>query len=124
MKDVASELVETAEEIGGVRLIGGRVDLSTDQLKTLADALEEEARPAAVLLVGDAGDSGVAVCKRSKAVEAIDAGALIRTVSKALGGGGGGGKGFAQGGGPQIDKLDEALEAGLKIVREALGATG
>ncbi len=113
-------LLEGAESIGDVRLVSGRADLSAEQLKELADALEEKARPAVVLLLGDAGGSGIAVCKRSKNVKAIDAGKLIGTISGTLGGGGGGGKGFAQGGGPQIDRLDEALEAGVKIVRDAL----
>jgi len=113
-------LLKDAESIGDVRWVSGRVDLSAEQLKELADALEEKARPAVVLLVGDAGGSGIAVCKRSKDVKAIDAGRLIAAVSGTLGGGGGGGKRFAQGGGPQIDRLDEALEAGAKIVREAL----
>ena len=118
--EVASRLVETGERIGEGHLIAGRVDLSADRLKELADALEEKARPAAVVLVGDAGGSGIAVCKRSKRLDAIDAGGVIRTISDALGGGGGGGKRFAQGGGPRIEKLDEALEAGRRAIRDAL----
>jgi len=120
VRDVASELVTRAEAIGGARMIGGRADLAAEQLKQLADTLEERARPAAVLLVADAGGRGITVCKRSKELEAIDAGAVIRTVARALGGGGGGGKPFAQGGGPKVDRLDEALEAGLLVLREAL----
>jgi len=123
VNDVAVKLLETAETIDGARLIGGRVDLPAEQLKDLADALEEKARPAAVLLVGDAAGSGIAVCKRSKGLEAIDAGATIRTVAKALGGGGGGAKGFAQGGGPNVGNLDEALGQGLAALREALVAS-
>jgi alanyl-tRNA synthetase len=119
-REHVDRLIEAAESIGDVRLVSGRVDLSTEQLKELADALEETARPAVVLLVGEAGGSGIAVCKRSKDVKAIDAGKVIRTVSGTLDGGGGGGKTFAQGGGPQIDRLDEALEVGLKFVRDAL----
>ncbi len=119
-KDAASRLIETAEEIGGVRVIAGRVDLSGDQLKGLADRLEETGRPAVILLVGDGGGNGIVVCKRSKGLDAIDAGALIRTVSGTLGGGGGGGKTFAQGGGPWVGKLDAALVAGLEVVRDAL----
>ncbi len=120
VKDVASALIETAEPIGDARLIGGRVDLSGEQLKELADVLEERARPAAILLVGDADGSAIAVCKRSKDLDAIDAGALIRSVARALGGGGGGGKDFAQGGGPQLAKLGAALEEGLGALRDAL----
>ena len=120
VRDIAAELIETAEEVGNVRLIGGQVDLSGDRLKNLADVLEERARPAAVLLVGSAGGAGIAVCKRSKSLDSIDAGALIQAVSNTLGGGGGGGKAFAQGGGPRVDKLDEALAAGRKAIHEAL----
>jgi alanyl-tRNA synthetase len=120
VKDVASELLGAAEQIGAARLISGRVDLPGEQLKGLADVLEEKARPAAVLLVGDAGGRGIGICKRSKRLDAIDAGALIRTVSVALGGGGGGSKTFAQGGGPRVGNLDEALAAGREALREAL----
>jgi len=120
VKDAVPRLIKTVEEIGNARLIAGRVDLTGDQLKELADTLEEKVRPAAILLVGNVGGSGIAVCKRSKGLDAIDAGALIRTVSGALGGGGGGGKGFAQGGGAQVAKLDEALELGRRAIRDAL----
>ncbi len=118
--DVAGSLIEQAESVGGARLIGARVDRSADQLKSLSDTLEETARPAVILLVGDADGSGIAVCKRSKDLDAVDAGAVIRAVSGHLGGGGGGSKAFGQGGGPQTDKLDEALAAGVQLVREAL----
>jgi len=123
VNDVAANLVETAETIDGTRLIGGRVDLSAEQLKDLADALEEKARPAAVLLVSDVDGSGIAVCKRSDGLDAIDAGATIRTVAGALGGGGGGAKEFAQGGGPNVGNLDAALELGLDALRDALAAS-
>ena len=39
------------------------------------------------------------------------AGNLVRTASKILGGGGGGKPDFAQGGGTDASKIDEALEA-------------
>ncbi len=120
VNDVATELLEAAEDIEGTRMISGRVDLSADQLKALADTMENKACPAVVLLVGNVEGSGVSVCKRSKDLDTIDAGALVRAVSKTLGGGGGGSKMFAQGGGPQIKRLDEALAQGAKAIRDAL----
>ena len=39
---------------------------------------------------------------------------MIRAAAKALGGGGGGRAELAQGGGPDVDKLDEALKAGRR----------
>ena len=122
VKDIATELIATSEDVGDVRLIGARVDCPAEQLKELADLLEEMARPVVVLLVGDASGSGIAVCKRSDDITAIDAGATIRGVARALGGGGGGAKNFAQGGGPKVADVDRALEQGLEALRDALSS--
>ena len=47
----------------------------------------------------------------------IKAGNIIKAASKVLGGGGGGKPELAQGGGPQAAKLDDALKAGLDVVK-------
>jgi alanyl-tRNA synthetase len=72
-----------------------------------------------VLLVGGAEGRAVVVCKASKDVKGVDAGAVVRALSKILGGGGGGGRGFAQGGGPDVGKLDQALAEGRNILTGA-----
>ncbi len=113
------ELLASATEKGGVRAIVGRVDLSAEQLKDLADKIEDRSRPAVVLLVGGAEGRAVVVCKTSKNVKGVDAGAVVRALSKILGGGGGGGRGFAQGGGPDVGKLDQALAEGRKALAGA-----
>ncbi len=122
-RDVAARgesLVSEAETIGGVRLIAARVDLAADAVKSLADEIEERARPAAVVLVGGADGRATAVCKVSKSVNCVDAGAIVRAMSKTLGGGGGGARGFAQGGGPNVGQLDVALAEGRRLVSHAL----
>ena len=116
----ADELFSQAEAIGEVRLISGQVDTAVDQLKTMADLLEEQGRPAVVILVGRSQDRGVAVCKISKRVQRADAGAFMRMMSEVLGGGGGGSRTFAQGGGPSADRVSEALEAGKAAARASL----
>ncbi|MGD9675551.1 MAG: alanine--tRNA ligase [Candidatus Bipolaricaulia bacterium] len=113
-------LLASAQETNGVRVIAGRADLSADQLKELADKVEDRARPAVVLLVGGAQGRATVVCKASKDVKAFDAGSIVRTLSKFLGGGGGGGRGFAQGGGPHIEKLDQALDEGRRLLSAAV----
>ena len=118
----ADALLASKEEIAGISLISGRVDRTADEVKTLADLLEGGARPAAVLLVGDADGQAVVVCKVSKGIEAVDAGALVRELSALVGGGGGGNRSFAQGGGPDLTRLDQALERGLERLRTALAA--
>ena len=114
------ELLATGEQIGGITLITGRVNESAEGIKHLADLLEERARPAVIILVGETNGQGIAICKASPKIATIDAGALVRSMAKTLGGGGGGNQTFAQGGGPQVDNLDQALTDGIAVVRAAL----
>ena len=115
-------LLSGAETIGGVRLIAGRADLAADGVKALADEIEGRAQPAVVVLAGGAEGRATAVCKASKSVKGVDAGAVVRAMSKILGGGGGGARGFAQGGGPNVDRVDDALTEGRQLVSDALRA--
>ena len=77
-------------------------------------------KPVVVALAGT-GEKGnplvfVAVNKQANA-KGIKAGDLVRVASKVLGGGGGGRPDFAQGGGRDASKIDEALAALSKQVR-------
>ncbi len=122
-REVAAQgesLVSRAETIGGVRLIAARADLAADAVKSLADEIEGRAQPAVVVLVGVAEGRATAVCKVSKSVKGVDAGAIVRAMSKTLGGGGGGGRGFAQGGGPDMGRVDDALAKGRQLAGDAL----
>ncbi len=124
-QDVAARsqsLIAGAETIGGLHLIVARADLSAEAAKALADETEGRAQPAVVVLVGAAEGRATAVCKTSKTVKGVDAGAIVRAMAKTLGGGGGGGKQFAQGGGPNVDRVDDALAEGRRLVRSALEA--
>jgi alanyl-tRNA synthetase len=120
VEEASTVLLDASEVVDGVRVISGRVDLGADQLKALADRLEEQACPAVVLLAGGAGERGFAVCKVSKQVKSVDAGQVVRAMTDLLGGGGGGGRGFAQGGGPKVDAVPESLAEGQRLVTEAI----
>ncbi len=48
----------------------------------------------------------------------VNAGAIVREMSKLVGGGGGGKPGIAQGGGTDAGRIEEALERGVQMVRE------
>ena len=84
--------------------------------KTVLDVrgqLGEDA-PVVVALAGmnEDGKPMVAVATNEAArKQGIKAGDLVRGASKVLGGGGGGKPDFAQGGGADATKIDEALEA-------------
>ncbi len=115
-------LAVRAEAIGGVRLVAVRVDLAAEAMKALADEIERRAQPAVVVLVGAADGRATVVCKASKDLKAVDAGGIVRSMSRTLGGGGGGGRAFAQGGGPETGKVDDALAEGRRLAGDALRA--
>lgn len=69
--------------------------------------------------VSEEGKPMVAVATNDDARKAgFKAGDLVRVASKVLGGGGGGKPDFAQGGGSDASKIDEALKALRQIVRK------
>ncbi|MEW5826193.1 MAG: alanine--tRNA ligase [Candidatus Bipolaricaulota bacterium] len=113
-------LAGRAATLRGVRLVSARSDANPDGIKALADDIESRVRPAVVVLVGATDGRATAVCKVSTGLGQVDAGAIVRAMSKILGGGGGGSRAFAQGGGPKIDGLDEALEEGRRLAESAL----
>ena len=122
LREKRDELLSSPEKVGDVSLVSGRLDTTAEEIKHLADLLEEKSHPSIVLLVGNADGRGIAVCKVSKKITAIDAAAIVRVMSESLGGGGGGSRAFAQGGGPNVSRLDKALEHGIKACRTALSA--
>jgi len=124
LTSISDELVSGAEKVAGIRLISGRHDAQIAETKQLSDLIEQKSRPAVVLLAGNHNDRGLVVCKASDGIGGINADVLVRTMASILGGGGGGNSTFAQGGGPQTEKVDEALRAGLDAARSLLEGSG
>jgi len=122
LREKRDELLSSPEKVGDVSLVSGRLDTTAEEIKHLADLLEEKSHPSIVLLVGNADGRGIAICKVSKKITAIDAAAIVHVMSESLGGGGGGNRAFAQGGGPNVSRLDKALEHGIKACRTALSS--
>jgi alanyl-tRNA synthetase len=113
------ELLHQAELLKGFAVLTARVDLPPEELKQLTDLLEEGLRPGIVLL-GASHDRGraVLVCKVSDSLTSrFHAGEIIKEVAKAVGGSGSGSPRFAQGGGPQLERLPQALEEGRKLIK-------
>jgi alanyl-tRNA synthetase len=52
----------------------------------------------------------------------VNAGEVVGELAAKVGGGGGGPPDFAQGGGPEVDRLDEALAEAPDVVRNVLDA--
>jgi alanyl-tRNA synthetase len=90
----------------------GNADI--DELLKAASLLAEQDY---VALLGSETGKLVAAVGKSGLEKGVKAGSIIKAAAKALGGGGGGKPDLAQGGGPNVAKLDEALRAGTEAMR-------
>ncbi|OPY52143.1 MAG: Alanine--tRNA ligase [Methanosaeta sp. PtaU1.Bin060] len=108
-------LTAEAQEVDGLKVVVqkmGQADI--DELLKAASLLAEQDY---VALLGSETGKLVAAVGRSGLAKGVKAGAIIKVAAKALGGGGGGKPDLAQGGGPDVAKLDEALKVGMEKMR-------
>ncbi|MFA6372321.1 MAG: alanine--tRNA ligase [Methanothrix sp.] len=108
-------LVAEAEIRDGLKVVVqkmGSADIE-ELLKAAALLAEQDC----VAILGSETGKLVAAVGQSGLAKGIKAGSIIRTAAKLLGGGGGGRPELAQGGGPNVEKLDEALAAGREAMR-------
>lgn len=96
-------------------LISKAKDLETDVLKDLVDRLSERLDNSLVLIANTTETNVVFVCKNK--IEALHAGKIVKEAAIIANGNGGGRSDFAQAGGKDPAKVDEALEK-VKIMVE------
>ncbi|MCX7600150.1 MAG: alanine--tRNA ligase [Armatimonadetes bacterium] len=120
------ELAAKAVQVGPARLVAAAVpgaDRAT--LSALADELVAK-MPDGVVVLGAEADGKVAlVCKVAEGLisRGAHAGELVKRVAAVCGGGGGGRPHFAEAGGRDVSKLDEALASARSALVELLGGS-
>ncbi|MFQ5745020.1 MAG: alanine--tRNA ligase [Acidobacteriota bacterium] len=119
----AGELIEAeGTEIDGVRVVSRRIEgLDAAGLRNLADQLKVKLGSGVVVL---------GACRESKAQlvvgvttdlsERLSAATVVRSLAVVVGGGGGGHRQMAEAGGPDGDRLGEALDRVPEVVAELL----
>jgi alanyl-tRNA synthetase len=120
----ADELIGMASKIGDINFIGARVDTSDmDVLSSLADALADRLGTAVIVLGASADNKALFVSKVTPDLvkRGFHAGNIIREVAKVAGGGGGGKPDFAQAGGRDISKLDDAIAKARELIEHQIG---
>ncbi|MDQ1283594.1 MAG: alanyl-tRNA synthetase, partial [Euryarchaeota archaeon] len=107
--------IAEAETLNGLKIVVQKMgSADIDELLKAASLIAEQD---CVVLLGSETGKLVAAVGKSGLAKGIKAGSIIRAAAKALGGGGGGKPELAQGGGPNAQKLDEALAAGRGAMR-------
>ncbi len=122
MDTSATSLVAKAEALDGRRLVVANVgDADAEQLRALSDTVREQIGSGVVVLGGVRNDrAALAVAVTKDLTASVDANKLAKQIASIVGGGGGGFPHSATGGGKDVARLSEALEAGARIVRERL----
>jgi alanyl-tRNA synthetase len=106
-------------DLDGTPVAVQRLDADADELRATANALVGEGKVA--VLGSGAGGSAQFVVGVPDDVP-INAGEVVGELAGRVGGGGGGPPDFAQGGGPDVDALDDALDDAPDVLRAVLNA--
>jgi len=122
----ARRILTGAKDIGGLKVITTIIDdadVDIDKLRQIEDTLRDwETGIVAVLAaVKEEKITIMAACGKYAIEKGIKAGDLIREVTKICGGSGGGKPEFAMGGGKDLSKLRDTLDAVDMFVKEKLG---
>jgi alanyl-tRNA synthetase len=105
-------------DLGETTAVVQRLDADMEELRATANALADDGT---VAVIGSGTDGATFVVAVPDGV-GINAGEVVADLAARVGGGGGGPPDFAQGGGPDTDALDDALEAAPEILRKKLEA--
>jgi len=110
-----------AVEINGLKVLSKKIPHA--DVEELIKAATEFSKndDVVALLASDVGGVKFVVAAGSGAQKrGVNSGAIVREMSKIVGGGGGGKLGIAQGGGTDVMRIEEALERGVEMVRERM----
>jgi alanyl-tRNA synthetase len=108
----AARLLDTAQDLGGARLVVAQIDADAGALRDIVTDLTGKSDQAVVLLAA-VNDGKVSLCAGvSKPLTGkVKAGDLVKSVAEQVGGKGGGRPDLAQAGGTDAAQLPDALES-------------
>jgi len=112
-------LAASARAVEGTQLLSAIAGGGGDEAKQLADALAVRLGKS-VVVVGARDERRAIVVAKVSGEPRVSAGDLVRVASEALGGKGGGRPTFAQGGGPHVQALPQALERAIAYAEAKL----
>ncbi len=122
----AEELAERATTVDGVEVLALRANpVSMDDLRSIGDQLRNRLTSGVGVVGAELdGKAHLLAVVTDDLIQAgrLDARAVIKELSRVIGGGGGGKKHMAQAGGKDVARIDEALDKAPGIVAGLVGA--
>jgi alanyl-tRNA synthetase len=114
-----AELLESAEQINGIRFIGRKIDADGKSAKDLAFSLSENAKALFLLLVTTADDKTqltLALTPDLVREKGLNAGNIVKELAREINGGGGGQPHFATAGGTNSKGIPAVLEKARELI--------
>ncbi len=116
------QLTTSASKVAGLDVVATKIasSVNSDQLRSLTTAVSAQLGAASVVILGAevAGKPIVMIASGADAQQqGVRAGELAKIASAVLGGGGGGKADFAQGGGPDATKLEQAIHEAVAAIK-------
>ena len=108
-------------EIDGLKVLSRQVNVdSAKDLRVMLDNLKSQINSGVIVLGAEAADGkAMLICGVTQDLtDRYHAGEIIKKLSAKVGGTGGGSPDMAQGGGPQVNKIKEALESVFDMVEQ------
>ncbi len=122
----AGSVLDRVREVGGIKVLPVRLDdRDPKSLRSYGDQLRDRLG-SGIVVIGAAhgGKAHLLVMVSDDLTGKISAGEIIRETAPLLGGKGGGRPDMAQAGGRDADRLDEALDRAVALVRETVSVSG
>ncbi len=111
--------IDEVQKVGEVSLLIKKLEgMDAKTLRTFIDNAKNQLR-SGIVVVGSVADGKVSMAAgvTKDLTDKYHAGNIIKSIAVIVGGSGGGRPDMAQAGGPQIDKLDEALKKAEELIR-------
>ncbi|MCA9670512.1 MAG: alanine--tRNA ligase, partial [Myxococcales bacterium] len=116
-----TDLMQQVRDVGGIKVLATRVDAADPKtLRDAGDKLRDKIGSGVIVLGGEHNGKATLLAMVSKDLaKKVHAGKLVGKLAEMLDGRGGGRPDMAQAGGPNLDKLDEAIEATYGLVEQS-----
>ena len=126
-KNLISDLdfiVKKAVDINGVRFISHEFsNVNIDELRKMSDSIKSTGTESVVCFGSALGEKALLLCSATNSAvsnKGVDCGAIIKEISKHVGGSGGGRKDMAQAGGKNPDGINKALVEALNVAKKMI----
>ena len=115
--DIINELKNSVRNVKGINLLVKKFEnASMDELREYENRIKNSFDNMIIIFASVSDKIVFTVSVDDKLVDKYDAGKIVREIAQVTGGNGGGKKNFAQAGGKDISKLDEALNKVNEII--------